>query len=304
MVMELIVLFGNLLLALLGAPLIWAICYRVRCWFDGRQGPPLLYLYYDIAKCMRKGSSYSNCTTLVFRIAPILSFNALLLAVALMPAGKYASWLGFNGDLILFVMLFGIGHFWLVLGALDTGTPFGGLGASREAFYTIMVNPAFFLVMAVLAACAGGMTLQSIFAPKVTYMFGSRIMVVLALLMIYLVENGLMPFDSPSNKTELTMVKNGMILDYSGPDYGILQYQQALKIWLLGAILVLSACPMLSVLPLYLFWPVLFLGVLATGMICALVEAMMARLSMPNVPQYLLLGFSSALLALVFLLYR
>lgn len=301
--MDVMVLFGNVLAALLLAPLAWGLGGKVRDWFEGRHGTRIAQLYYDIFKELRKSGNYSSASP-VFRAAPVMGFSAVLLAAGLMPAGGTASWLGFAGDLFLLVALLNAGRFWAVLGALDAGTPGNAMGASRDVYYGVMVTPALFLVMAVLAVISGGLTLRDLFAGETAYCLGCRIMIVLALLLIYLAENARMPFEDPDSRQDMSMVKQGMARDYSGPEYGLILYSAALKAWLFGSILVLSALPMLSALPLYFYWPALFAGVSLVVMGCGLLETIFGRLSMPNVPQYLLLGYGSALLALIFWLYR
>jgi|GEM_PF-6267557 formate hydrogenlyase subunit 4 len=297
-----IVLLGNVLTALLLAPLVWGMGGKVRDWFEGRRGPRVTQLYYDIFKELRKSANYSSAT-LVFRIAPVMGFCSLVLAAGLMPAGGAASWLGFAGDLFLLAALLNVGRFWMALGALDTGVSGNAMGASRDVYYGVMVTPALFLVLAVLAVVSGGMTLNGMFAVDTAYRFGCRIMVVLALLLIYLAESARMPFEDPDSRYAAAMVKQGMARDYSGPEYGLVLYAGALKSWLFASILVLAALPVMSALPLYLYWPALFAGVSLVVMGGGVLETILGRLPMPNVPQYLLLGYGSALLALIFWLY-
>ena len=143
--MDMLIYLFQLFLALALAPLVPGIINRVKAKFAGRHGKPILQLYYDIAKLIRKGEVISDTATWVFTAGPIISMVTAVLALALLPLGGVASPFGFNGDFILCAYLLGMGRFATVLAALDTGSPFEGMGASREALFGAIGEPVLFL---------------------------------------------------------------------------------------------------------------------------------------------------------------
>src|SRR5438874_10369340 len=140
------------LFALLLAPLLPGLINRRKAFVAGRRGPPLLQPYWDIAKCLRRGTVYGDVTTTVFRLGPVVNLAALLAATLIVPFGGLASPLSFAGDLIVLAGLLALGRFATMLAALDTGSSFEGMGASREMHFAALAEPAFLLALAVLSA--------------------------------------------------------------------------------------------------------------------------------------------------------
>src|SRR5579864_3215263 len=134
--------------ALVFAPLLIGVTNRTKAVFAGRQGAPLLQPYFDLVKLLGKGAVYSQTTTLVFRVGPMIGLAAVLTASLLMPFGGCRAPLAFGGDLILFVYLMGLARLFTVLAALDTGSSFEGMGASREVLFSTLAEPALLLALA------------------------------------------------------------------------------------------------------------------------------------------------------------
>ena len=230
------------LLALILAPLMLGIINRVKAFFAGRTGPVILQPYHDLAKLLGKGAVYSQTTTPVFRLAPIVGLAAVIVALALLPVGGVRAVLAFPGDLVLLAYLLGLMRFLTVIAALDTGSSFEGMGASREVQFSALAEPVLMLAMAALARRTGSISLSEIY-PAVTIdawiQAGPALaMVSAALLVVFLVENARIPVDDPNTHLELTMIHEVMVLDYSGPDFAFILYAAALKLWVLGSLLV------------------------------------------------------------------
>ena len=132
-------------LALGLAPLLPGVINRVKARFAGRQGQPVLQLYFDLAKLLRKGAVYSATTSWVFRAGPVVGLGCVLTALALLPAGGAPGLLAFPGDALLLTGLLGLMRFATMLAALDTGSSFEGMGASREAVFGLLCEPALLL---------------------------------------------------------------------------------------------------------------------------------------------------------------
>lgn len=282
--------------ALVLAPFLRSLINRTKALVGGRHGPPWLQPYYDLAKLFRKGAVYSRTTSWMFRLSPALGLAAALGALALAPQAGGGAACGFDGDLMLFIGLFGLARFCTVLAALDTGSAFCGMGASREAFYAALAEPALLISLGGLAlhtralslgemyAKMGGGALDGATAPGVVFL-------AVALFIVYLTENARIPVDDPTTHLELTMIHEAMILDHGGVDLGLIEYAGALKLWVLGLLIVnLFVAPG----PLAPLWAVgaLFLLAVAVGV----VESAMARFSLLRVPLLLTIALMLAVL--------
>src|SRR5438128_2303077 len=151
------------LFALVLAPLLLGLVNRTKAFVAGRRGPPLLQPYRDIAKCLRRGAVYGDVTTWIFRLGPVVSLAALIASILVVPFGGLASPLSFAGDVIVLAGLLALGRFATVLAALDTGSSFAGMGASREVHFAALAEPALLLALAVLARGAGAFSLTPMY---------------------------------------------------------------------------------------------------------------------------------------------
>ncbi len=290
------------LLGLLLAPLQLGIITRVKARMAGRQGAPLWQPYADLAKLLGKGAVYSDSTTWVFRLSAPAGLAAVLLASLLTPLGGAAAPVSFGGDLILLTYLLAALRFLTVLAALDTASAFEGMGASREATFSALAEPALFLVLAALARQAGSVSLSTILASSHAGAGFHGVPVALlcaaALLIVYLAENCRIPVDDPNTHLELTMIHEVLVLDHGGPDLAFILYGAALKLWILGAILTGLLLPAAADPWLGGLLGLLTLAVLAV--VVGLIESSMARLRLVKVPQ--LLAGASVLAAFALIL--
>jgi formate hydrogenlyase subunit 4 len=287
------------------APLLLGVINRTKSIVAGRAGQPLLQPYHDLAKLLRKGAVYSHTTTWVFRLGPVVGLAAILVAVPLLPFGGAPGLWSFPGDFVLLVYLLGAARFVTVLAALDTGSSFEGMGASREVTFSALAEPALLLGLAVLARATGSLSLSAAFGglSSATWAHAAPalVLVAAAFLVLFLAENGRIPVDDPTTHLELTMIHEVMVLDHGGPDLAFILYGAALKLWLLGSLLVGLLVPVHTGSP----WldsasAVVAMFVLAVG--TGLVESSMARLRLVHVPQLLVAASVLATLALVLVL--
>jgi formate hydrogenlyase subunit 4 len=281
----------NVFAALLLCPLLLSIINRTKAFFAGRAGQPWLQPYRDIIKLLGKGAVYSRTTSWVFRAGPMVGLAAVLTALILVPLGGNNAPVSFAGDLILFAYMLGVMRFFTVIAALDTGSAFEGMGASREVFFSALAEPAFLLGLTVLARHAGTFSLSEITgAGSQVWAQPESILVIVALLTTFLCENARIPFDDPNTHLELTMIHEVMVLDHSGPDFGYILYGAALKLWVLGAVVVSVVLPAQSEVP-WINVGIGLLGMIALAVFVGTVESIMARLRLLRVP-YLLMGAS------------
>jgi formate hydrogenlyase subunit 4 len=289
--------------ALLLAPLLSGVINRVKAWFAGRCGPPLLQPYYDLWKLLHKGAVFSKTTTWVFVAGPIVGLACVATALLIVPLGGVPGLLGFPGDFLLMAYVLGLMRFFTILAALDTGSSFEGMGASREAFYSALAEPALLLGLAAMTTKLHSSSLTTIYA-AVTYgaMISSAgpalLLVATALLIVFLAENARIPIDDPNTHLELTMIHEVMVLDHCGPDLAMIQYGAMLKLWVIGALLVGILVPVRSG-----WWGVdLAAGVAGMIVLAALVgvlESTIARLRLVRVPQFLVAASVLSILALI-----
>ncbi len=293
------------LLALVLSPLLLGVINRTKARFAGRRGQPVLQLYFDLAKLLRKGAVYSRTTTWVFRAGPMVGLAAALTAILLVPLGALPAPLAFGGDLVLFAYLLGLMRFFTVLAALDTGSSFEGMGASREVLFSALAEPALLLGLAALARRADSLSLSGIMAAVSPVAWGTGgvvlALVTAALMVVLLAENARIPVDDPNTHLELTMIHEVMVLDHSGPDLAMILYGAALKLWVMSALLAGLIVPLRSG-KVWLDAAGTLGGLLIVAVLIGIVESSMARLRLLRVPQLLVAAGALAALALILVL--
>ena len=275
---------------LLAAPLLPGIATRTRALITGRSGAPVWQLYVDVLKLARRGAVYSTTTTAVFRLAPLVVLATAIIAALLVPLDGRAGVIHFAGDVVGFVSLLALGRFALVLGALDTGSSFEGMGASREVTFGALAEPGVFVGLAALAIPANGFSLSVMLGSGARELGAgvgpASLLVGLSLFALALAEGARVPVDDPTTHLELTMVHEVMVLDHSGPDLAMILYGNALKLSLFAALIGEAV---------FLRWSrgvagafVLLLGSVVTiGVAIGTVESVIARLRLPKVPLYI-----------------
>ncbi len=295
----------NVILAIGLAPLLPGIINRTKAKFAGRTGQPLLQLYYDLWKLLHKGAVYSRTTTWVFKAGPMVGLAAILAALVLVPFGANPAPISFRGDLILLAYLLGMMRFFTVIAALDTGSAFEGMGASREVTFSALAEPALLLSLAAVAKQTNDLSLSGML-PAINaglWNQGSPVLalVAMSLLVVFLAENARIPVDDPNTHLELTMIHEVMVLDHGGPDFAFILYGAAMKLWVLGALLIGIVVPVHTG-HWWIDLPAAVGGMFALAVLVGIIESSMARLKMMRVPQLLLGATAFAILALVLVL--
>lgn len=286
----------SFLLIILASTFFTGIIIRTKSIASGRKGPGIFQPVKDVIRLFKKGAVYSETSSFVFRIAPTIYFSSVFVAMLVVPFGQSKGLISFNGDFIFFAYVLGLGKFFSIIGAMDTGSSFEGMGASREALYSMFAEPAFFILMGSLGLLTGHTSFQEIFS---TLHLGSSISYALAVLaavvflLIAMIENSRMPIDDPKTHLELTMVHEVMILDNSGFDLGLILTAGFLKFAIYGTIIFNLfigtiayeyAIPMFFIMQLFLAF--------AVGMI----ESFMARFRMNQNAQFIVVLSSVSLL--------
>ncbi len=282
----------HLLAVLLLPPLLQGIIVKTKALFAGRVGAPVLQPYFDLLKLLRKEMVLSRTTSWVFLAGPMVTLLATWAASLLVPLGGVRSPVHFAGDFVLFLYLLALGRFFTATAALDTGSSFEGMGAAREITFSCLAEPAALLGLLALVKITGSFELSGLLGPAVANGWVSAaptmVMVVAGLFIVALAENCRIPFDDPTTHLELTMIHEVMALDHSGPALGVIEYGAALRLMLFGGVLSRLVLPVTTDHALGA-WGVFLAGVVLFAIGVGVVESVIARLRLNQVP-ILLIG--------------
>jgi formate hydrogenlyase subunit 4 len=278
----------SLFLIFFSAIFFTGIIVRTKSMASGRKGPGIFQPLRDVARLFRKGSVYSETTSIIFRISPVIYFASVVMACLVIPLGSRRGIISFDGDFIFFAYILALGKFFSIIAAMDTGSSFEGMGASREALYSLFAEPAFFILIGSFALVTGHTSFHGIFSElhpgsSITYTLAA--LAAFVVIMIAMIENSRMPVDDPKTHLELTMVHEVMILDNSGFDLGLILTTGYIKFAMYGAIianLFLGMMDPILAIPLFLVVQLLF------AIIAGLIESFMARFRMSHNPQFIL----------------
>lgn len=289
------------ILAMLLAPFYAALILKVKAFYGGKKGPPLLINYYTLIKLFKKGSVYSSSTTLIFRLGPMVSLCAATTVLMFLPVAGRPALISFNGDVVFLIYLLGVGRFFTIIAAMDTASPFEGMGAAREAYFPIICEATLFMTLILFYSLTGDLNLQSYFSGAYPYVFwqtaGSPMLfVVIALFIVLLTENSRVPVDDPATHLELTMIHEVMVLDHSGPDLAFIELGSFFKLFFYATMVTRLICPFSLWHPAVdaiIFFAVLALVYAAVGV----TESVVARYRMDKVPKFVLTSFALAFFA-------
>jgi formate hydrogenlyase subunit 4 len=292
----------NLAAACLAAPFLLGVINRTKAIFAGRKGQPLLQPYYDVIRLLRKGAVYSTTTSWIFRTGPVAAVAVTLAAATMVPQGGTPALLSFKGDLLMVVYLFGLLRFLTVLSALDTGSSFEGMGASREVTFAALAEPPLLIGLATIAYLTGHTSLSMMTSAVdwASWVQSAPVFILLgaAFLAVFLTENCRIPVDDPNTHLELTMIHEVMVLDHGGPDFGFIVYGAALRMWLLGQVMLGLLLPIRTS---GIFTGMLFsvVSILLLGVLVGIIESCMARLRLMYISRLLAAAATFTILALI-----
>jgi formate hydrogenlyase subunit 4 len=298
---------AQLALLLLISPLISGVIKTLKARMQTRRGPGPLQTYRELVKLLRKGMVFPETASWIFHSTPFIVFLTALLAGLLVPMVVAEAPLGLVGGVLAVVYLLGLGRFFLALGGLDTGSPFGGLGSSREMTIAALAEPAMMLAVFTVAIAANSTSLTEMAKVAVghqwRFLAPSQVLALAALSLVLIAETGRIPVDNPATHLELTMIHEAMILEYSGPYLALIEWGAQLKQLVL--MLLLINC----------FWPFglatgwaapevllslgyLLLKLLALSCCLVLVETTNAKMRLFRVPELMAVAFMLGTLAL------
>ena len=296
------VLQGAMMLAV--APLLRGLIKKMKAAVQTRQGPPLLQGYYDLAKLLRKEIVRSETASWVYVAGPRLYFGAALAATALVPVIVARAPLEGAGGILGFVGILALGRFALAAAALDTGSPFGGMGSSREMTIAALAEPALMLGLFTAALAAGSLELGAIVRSGLDLIFRpSDVFALAGLFVVLIAETGRIPVDNPATHLELTMIHEAMVLEYSGPDLALVEWASALKELLYITVLIALFAPLgiattMTPGPILIALAAWAVKIFAFAVAITLVESTNAKLRLFRVPELVAVSLGLGFLAL------
>lgn len=280
-----------------------AIPQKLKARSQGRRGPPWLQPYHDLAKLLRKGQVVPEASTALFAAAPALAFGATFAAAMLVPTFDGAP-LPQAGDLLVVVFLLALARFVTAAAALDSTSSFGGFGASREMTMSALAEPIMVGAILWVSLVAGSTSAASVATAErpvaLLSASASYVLAFAALLLLVVAETGRIPVDNPATHLELTMIHEAMVLEYSGPRFGLIEWTRAVKQFALLSFLALLVLPFGSPGATGAWLPGLglFLAkVLALSAVVALVEVSTAKMRLFRLPEIFTIGLVLAVLA-------
>jgi formate hydrogenlyase subunit 4 len=302
-------------LVLLLAPLLTGLVRKVKARFQRRRGPSLIQPYRDLKRLLGKEVVLADNASWLFRVVPYVIFAVTWVAAALVPTFATGLLFSWSGDLIAITALLGSARFAQALAAMDIGTSFGGIGASREVMIASLAEPAMLMIALSVALIAGSTQLSTIADYMAFSAVGLRVSLALglvALIIVALAENGRIPVDNPATHLELTMVHEAMVLEYSGRHLAMIDLAAYLKLSLYVSLIWCMFCPFgmaqtdwmqsgwgagyfLLAMPIYL------VKLAVGGVLLGVLEVSIAKMRVFRVPNFLGAAFMLGLLGVLLL---
>ena len=292
------------------APAIVGLIRKVKARFQCRRGPGMFQPYADLRKLFGKQPVVSTTTSWIFTATPYIVFSSTMTAGLLVPVFASQMPLNFAGNIIAFVYLLALGTFFLILAGLDAGSPFGGMGSSRESIVASLTEPAMIMAIFAIALAAGSTNLSTI-VHKTALLEGividpsSHVMALAALFIVALAETGRVPVDNPATHLELTMIHEAMVLEYSGRYLALVEWASGIKLLVFLTLIANVFVPWgiaTSVTPaaLSIGLAVYVVKVAGLAVLIGTIECMFAKLRLFRVTDLLGVAFILALLGLLF----
>jgi formate hydrogenlyase subunit 4 len=290
------------------APLLRGTIAKMKARLQNRQGPPLFQRYRDLAKLLQKETVRSETASWVYAAGPLVYFSAAVTATTLVPVLVAAAPLEAAGGVLALVGTLALGRFALAAAALDTGSPFGGMGSSREMTIAAIAEPALLLGLFTSALAAGSLNLGALVRTLLAHgqsTHPSELLALAGLFIVLIAETGRIPVDNPATHLELTMIHEAMVLEYAGPDLALIEWASALKELIYMTLLVdlfvpigmaTSAEPLALVIALAAWMGKVFVVAVAV----TLVESTNAKLRLFRVPELVAISLGLGFLALTF----
>ncbi|MDR1404210.1 MAG: NADH-quinone oxidoreductase subunit H [Candidatus Methanoplasma sp.] len=290
------------------APLFAGILKKAKARMQHRNGSSIFQPYRDVAKLLRKNETVSESSSLLFRFIPYVCFGSMVL-LSLMTPFFFVDVAAPYGDLISMVYIFTLYRLMMVLGGLEGGSVFGGMGSSREMMMSVLIEPSLLLSLMALAGLTGGSTAVSdipreLIGMGVIVLAPALVLAASSFFITLLAENSRVPFDNPSTHLELTMVHEGMLVEYSGRGLGLMDLSSMMRLMIFSSMLCTLFFPWgmaLTASPFAIFvgLAAIFAKVLFVTLAIALIESYLAKYRLFRLPNLLTASFALSLMAMI-----
>ena len=288
------------------SPLVKGFINKMEARLQCRRGPSLFQPYYNLVKLLQKDAVVSETASWIFRATPYVTFVSILLIALLVPVLSSQVPLNFIGDIILIIYLFALGRFFLALSSLDTGSAFGGMGSSREMTISSMAEPAMMLSIFTVSLTVGSTNLSNITGTLLNYksLNPSLLLAFAAFVIVIIAETGRIPVDNPFTHLELTMIHEGMILEFSGRYLALIEWASSMKLLLLLTILVNTFLPWgiatgFSFPGLIISFALYLVKIGFFALAIVILESSLAKVRLFRIPNLLGTSFILSLLAII-----
>jgi formate hydrogenlyase subunit 4 len=301
----------NPLFALVLAPLILGLIKTVKARIQGRPGPPVLQQYYQLRKLFHKEIVYSEDSSFIMRLGPYLGIAFMMTASLFVPM-VFIPQTGWFGNIVLFFYLMITAKFFMVLGGLDAGSTFGGMGSSREMTVSSIIEPVTIMSCAALAFVLKTTNISEMFRTLLAgsiFSYPTLILVGISLFIILIVESARVPVDNPETHLELTMIHEAMILEQSGPKLALVELTSGVRQTVLMALLInvtfpwgLSGGTGCAALLLAAVMMAAKMGILAVSV--GLFESLLAKIRFFRLSDFFMIALFLSFITIVFELLR
>lgn len=290
------------------SPLIQGVIKKTKALLQGRHGPSIWQPYYDLRKYMSKNEVVSVHASWLFLATPYIVFVTITAVVAMIPVFITHTILSFTGQLVLVVYLFGLARFFTALSGMDTGSAFGAMGSSRDMFVSVLAEPVLFVTLLAVALPMQTMNVMlltnRVLASHTIFLSPAFFFVVLSFFLLVVTETGRIPVDNPDTHLELTMIHEGMLLEYSGRRLGLMMLSAWMKQALMFTMLIDFCLPWGIVKDwdgwmIILSLTLLCLKLMILAVVVSFVEMSYAKIRFFRIPRLLSAAFALSMIAIV-----
>ncbi len=290
------------------APLIQGLIKKLKAILQGRIGPSIWQPYYDLRKYMAKDEVVSIHSSWIFLVTPYVVFTTTIVVVAMIPILTTSTLLGFTGQLVLVVYLFGVARFFTALSGIDTGSSFGAMGSSRDMFVSGLAEPVLFVTLLAVSLPMRTTNLTVItdraVASHTLFLSPPFYLAFLAFFILVVTETGRIPVDNPDTHLELTMIHEGMLLEYSGKRLGLMLWSAWVKQVVMFTLLIDFFVPW-GISSQGFGWTllgslvVLLIKLVVLAILMAFVEMSYAKIRFFRIPRLLSAAFALSMIAII-----
>ncbi len=274
---------------------------------QGRRGPPLVQQYYHLRKLFSKEIIYSEDASFITRISPYLNIVFILVAALFVPM-LFIPQTEYFSNIILFFYLMIMARFFLVLGGMDAGSTFGGIGSSREMMISSVIEPVTIMSCAALAFVLKTTSIPHMFSTLLegsVFSYPTLILVGISLFIILIVESARVPVDNPETHLELTMVHEAMLLEQSGPKLALMELSSGVKQVALMALLINITFPWglasgTGAVSLLVALISIIIKMSLMAITVGIFESLLAKIRLFRLPDFFILAFFLSFITIVF----